>query len=472
MHVVVNAGAYEVTSGITTLGNSFATVGDYRIPNVKWDCYGVYTNDPPACAFRGFGINDIIWAIESHMDMLADALGMDPITIRKRNILVEGEPNVIGEITHSIGTEECINKVAKAIDWKKKPIDKGKWKVGKGIAIGNKFSTAPTVNVARIKVTEEGNIEIFHSADSMGQGCNTVLAQIVAEEFGVSINDINVVFSDTLYTPYFAEGSSSSRSTYNLGNALRLACQKAKQDLFTRAAVRLKCLPDNLDIRDKTVFVRSNPLKNIEISDLFFPFRGKNPKVFGGGAVDGEIIASGTYIQDHTREDPETGLLDPLLANRGKRARAFCVHFAKAVEVGVNVETGEVKILRLFTANDIGKAINPKLCEQQAEGGSVMGIGAALYEEMVMLQGSVQNDNLHDYRIPSIRQIPDLNEFKSWFIQSIPHKDGPFGAKGFGEAALVSIEPAIGNAIYDAIGVRITDLPITPERILKALNQA
>jgi CO/xanthine dehydrogenase Mo-binding subunit len=294
------------------------------------------------------------------------------------------------------------------------------------------------------------------------------MAQIAAEEFGVSMDDVSVVFSDTLYCPYFAGGSTSSRVTYNLGNAVRLACVDAKRGLCARAAEALEVSPDALDIKDKEIFIKDSPDIKIGISELFF---AKATGAYAGVTGGREALGDATYIQDFTPEDPETGQIDPSLAAQGKRLCGFYSHTAKGAEVAVDVETGQVRVLRLAAATDLGKAINPKACEQQSEGGIGMGIGSAIYEEMVMDRGTVTNPGFHDYRLPSTTVMPLAENVKSMFVESAPHKDGPFGAKGFAEGAVIGTEPAIANAIYDAVGIRIKDLPITPEKILKALGK-
>ena len=464
----IGMGAYGEATGTIIRNCFFGAVGDYRIPNFNWDAFGVYTNEPPGGSFRGLGSTQIIWAVESHMDMLAEKLKIDPVEIRRKNILREGEPNIQGEIVHSIGTEECLNRMNEFIQLNKKSPAEGTWKRGKGIAIGNKYSLAPTTSVARIKVTEEGDITIYHSADELGQGVNTVMAQVAAEEFGIPFDDVKVLFSDTSYCPYIAGGSTSSRITYNLGNAVRLACREAKRGLFTRSAEMLGASPDELDIKNKTIFVKDNPEKNIRLSELFF---SKSTGAYGGVTAGRELLTEATYIQDFVPEDPDTGQIDPEQAAQGKRLCAFYSHTAKAVEIAVDEETGQVKVIRIGSATDLGKAINPKLCEQQAEGGVGMGIGSALFEEMIMKNGNVANPNFIDYRLPATTSMPLMENVKSLFVESAPHKDGPFGAKGFAEGAMIGTEPAIANAVYNAIGIRIKDLPITPEKVLKALKE-
>jgi CO/xanthine dehydrogenase Mo-binding subunit len=472
MRVILASGAYENNIGVVTRNCAFGAIGTYRVPNFKWDSYGVYTNEPPGCSFRGLGSTQVVWAIESHIDMLAKKLGIDPVEIRRRNILQEGEPNVTGEITHSIGARECLEKMAEFMKFDSKIEFKGLWRKGKGIALGNKYSMAPTQAIARVKILEDESIEVYHSADENGQGCNTVAAQIAAEEFGIPVDRVRVIFSDTLYCPYFAGGSTSSRVTYNLGNAVRLACKDAKHRLFRIAANRLKVdvFPGELATKGGEIYVKSNPGKKIRIAEVFLGYRGDRPGGYGSYTEGGEIIGTDTWIQDYVPEDPETGQIDPGQAAQGKRLNAFWAHTAKAVEVAVNVETGQIKVLRCGAATDMGQPINPKMCEQQAEGGIVMGIGDALYEEMQMDKGFVTNPNFTDYKVPSTSDVPMIQDVKS-LIAAAPHKDGPFGAKGFGEGAMIGMEPAIGNAVYNAIGVRVKDLPITPEKILRATKE-
>jgi CO/xanthine dehydrogenase Mo-binding subunit len=212
-------------------------------------------------------------------------------------------------------------------------------------------------------------------------------------------------------------------------------------------------------IGNMEVYVKSHPKRNIKVRDLFSSGNG------------GEIVGTADYKADCIADNPSTGQLDPALAGEGKRLMAFYAYAAKAVEVAVNIESGEVKVLRCHGAIDLGKAINPKICEQQSEGGMAMGIGSALYEETLMQDGRILNPSFTDYRVPLATQMPSNENMKSLFVESAPHKDGPFGAKGFAEGVVTGMEPAIANAVYNAVGVRITELPITPEKVLRALRQ-
>jgi CO/xanthine dehydrogenase Mo-binding subunit len=467
----VNGGAYSRMVSVIVRKCSMAAVSMYRIPHFKWDSYGCYTNTPPRSGVRGFGMNEVIWAVESNMNMAAEKLGLDPAELRRKNLLKEGEPQLTGEITHSNAVEECMDKVTKAINLREKSPSKGPWRMGKGIGLGNKYSTAPMLCEARIKIAEDEKVILYHSADDIGMGVNVAMSQIVAEEFGITMDDVKVIFSDTDVTPFFGDGSSSSRTTYNLGNAVRRACDDAKADLFRRAARVLKVSPEELETKDMVVYSKIDPEKRLKIGTLFIPHMSKPPALYGTAIDGGEIVGKASYKAESTPDDPETGQIDPELAKKGMRLNSFFAYYAKAVEVAVNIETGEVKVIRCFSGIDLGKAINPKMCEQQSEGGLLMGIGCALYEELLMEEGNVLNPNFTDYQIPVATQMPPNNNIQSFFVESAPHKDGPYGAKGFGECANVGVEPAIGAAVYDAVGIRIKDLPITPEKVLRALRE-
>jgi len=243
MAVFVDGGAYAEASPVITKNASSVSICMYRIPNLKWDGYAVYTNTPKRGGMRGFGVNEVVYAIESNMDIAAEKLGMNPEELRRKNLLKEGEPMLNGEITHSIGIRECLDRVTGLMEGTKKNSLGEPWKVGRGIALGNKYSTAPAHCGARIKVAENERIIIYHGADAVGQGVNTMIAQIAAEEFGIAPEKVDVVFSDTNATPFFGNGSTSSRTTYNLGNAVRRACDDAKRDILRLASRKLDTPP-------------------------------------------------------------------------------------------------------------------------------------------------------------------------------------------------------------------------------------
>jgi len=462
IRILVNIGAYASSGGtLLTRQTSFGAIGAYRVPNFKFDSYGVYTNEPPVCALRGFASEQAIWAIECHMDMIADKLGLDAVEIRRKNLLKEGDINANNEIVHSIGAGECLDKVAEYIEWDNKPKQEEEpWRRGKGLALGCKYSMATAVSVSIVKVQEDGTIEVRYSADELGQGANTVMAQITAEEFGILVERVKVVWADTAITPYSTQ-SLSQGTTFNTGNSTRLACQDAKRQLFEIAAEKLGVSPEDIDTREGKVYVKSAPSRSIAISDLF---------VRGYVEKGGEILGKAIWIQPFASENLETGQVAPELARKGIGLAAFYAYAAHGAEVAVNVKTREVKILKFGAAVDMGFPINPKMCEQQMEGGAGIGIGSALWEEMIVDKGKVLNPNLTDYKIPTAMNIPKLENFKT-FMAPAPHKKGPYGAKGMGEVVLTPSAPAIANAIYNAVGVRIKDLPITPRKIRKALRE-
>lgn len=452
MRLILNAGAYSGTTTLVAKNAAFGAVGSYRVPNFKLDSYAVATNTPPTGAFRGFGSAEVLWAVESQMDMIAEELGIDPLEIRRRNILKEGEEDVCGMETHSIGVKECLEKVAEWIEWEKKPLkSEGLWKRGKGIAIGNKYTMPATRSVVNVKVHPDAAVEVRLSTHEVGQGSNTAFAQIAAEEFKTSVDKVRVVFTDTAITPFDA-GTVSSRSTFHNGNALRLACQDVKRQIFEMASERLKVPPEDLSLLDGTVYVTGGD-KTMKVADLFSPV--------GFLLKGGELFGSGTYTGPLESEDPDTG--------QGKRTVTYYAHGANAVEVMVNVETGETRVARIGASFDMGQPINPKLCEGQMEGGIGMGIGGALYEDMVLSDGELVNPDFMDYKCPSSLDVPACGDVKS-MIAAVPHREGPYGAKGFSEGGLVAVAPAIANAIFDATGARIRDLPITKEKVLKMLR--
>jgi CO/xanthine dehydrogenase Mo-binding subunit len=470
MRVLVNCGAYDICGAIVARSCAAQAVDTYRIPNFEWDSYSVYTNTAPPNTFRSVGSTEMCWAIENQMDILAEKLGIDPVEIRAKNILKEGEFNSQGEIVHSIGQEECLKKAANFIKTRVRLEAEWPWLRGKGVAIGNMYSAAPSVGVAKVKVIADGSLEVYHGGDELGQGCTTVMAQIGAEEFGIDINKVKVFSNDTLTCPFLSYGSTSSRTTFIVGNAVILACQAAKRNLFEKAALRLGVKPSELETKSGEVYVKATPEKKIRISDLFLGYYGIPPGAYGEYTEGGEIIGTDTFVQQLAPMQLETGQMSPELAARGMKLHAFYAYLAKVAEVAVNVETGQVKVLQCFSVNDIGRAINPKMVEQQAESGVVMGIGDALYEELVLDKGVVLNPNFTDYKIPTFVNVP-LKKNLVTDMANAPHKNGPYGAKGFGEGAMVGMEGAIANAIYNAVGVRIYSLPITPEKVLEALKE-
>ncbi len=448
IRIVWNTGAYADLSPAVSRNAGFAAGGPYTIPHVWVDSYCVYTNNPVSGAFRGFGVPEVTWAGESQLDVVARELGMDPLDLRVRNAVEEGSESVLGEVLHSVGVKECLRRAADALGWH----EPRQPRRGRGIACMHKSTGTPTSSAAFVKLNEDGTVSLLSSAVEMGQGAATVLAQIVAEELGVKPEHIRVVPPDTDVTP-FERSTTSSRTTFHAGNALLAAARDARQQILEVAGDVLEASPKDLELRDERVWVKGSPERSVPLAKLWksgMYSRGQYP-ILGRGAYS----TSGIY-------DP----LDPV-TGRSKRATAFWMYAAQAAEVEVDLETGKVTVLRLTAAHDVGKAINPQTCQQQIEGALVMGLGQALFEQLVIDQGRPVNPSFIDYKIPCTLDIPQLETI----LVEAEHNDGPFGAKGLGEPGLAPTAAAIGNAILDAVGVRMCDLPITPEKVLCALRE-
>jgi 4-hydroxybenzoyl-CoA reductase alpha subunit len=444
--MVFDTGAYADAGPVVARSSGMAITGPYRVPHVWSDSYCVYTNKAIAGAFRGFGVPQLMWAMDSTMDMLAEGIGMDPVELRLKNALEEGDISATGQILHSVGIKECIRKAAEAIEWGKEP----KKYRGKGIGTLYKMTQTPSSSSAFVKMSEDGSVEVLCSTVDMGQGSNTVFAQIAAEELGVEVKNVRVVSPDTDVTP-FDHGTASSRSTFHMGNAVKQAAAEAKKQLFEVAADQLEVRPEALESRGGFIYIQGSKGPGTPISAIRMGI------TYGKGHP---ITGSGTFsVPDATPLDQETG--------QGAYPSIFWLYGAQGVEVEVDPDTGKVDVLKVAAAHDLGRVINPLNCEQQVEGAVVTGVGIALLEEMVVQNGTPVNRNFRDYRIPTAMDSPPVT---SIFVEAT-HQDGPFGAKGVGEPALAPTAPAIGNAVYDAIGVRIKDLPITPEKILKALKE-
>jgi carbon-monoxide dehydrogenase large subunit len=447
--LVWDTGAYADAGPPISRNAGFSCNGPYKIPNLWVDSYCVYTNKTIAGAFRGFGIPQIMWAIDSQMDILAEGIGMDPVEIRLKNALEEGSISSTGEILHSVGIKECIQKSAEAIDWGKRSGENR----GKGIGVMHKMTMAPSSSSAFVKLSDDGTAEVLTSTVDMGQGSSTIFAQIVAEELGLNVKDIKVASPDTSVTP-FDHGTSSSRSTFHMGNAVKQAAVDAKRQLLEVAAEELEANPEDLEVRKGLIFVKGSPEKNIPLSKVSM---GGSYLAIGKGKP---IMGRGTFnVPDATPLDPETG--------QGAKPTVFWMYAAQAAEVEVDRETGKVKVLKIVSAHDIGKAINTSACEQQIEGAIATGVGTTLMEEIRIEGGKTLNPNFVDYKMPTSLDMPEMVPI---LVETI-HESGPYGAKGLGEPALAPTAPAIANAIYDAVGVRIKELPITPDKVLKALKE-
>jgi CO/xanthine dehydrogenase Mo-binding subunit len=449
---IYDTGAYALTGPSTTKNGGEVAGGPYRIAHQDLTTYCVYTNTPPTGPYRGFGVPQVCWAYESQMDDIARRLGIDPLEIRLKNLVQEGDVFATGDKLVSVGIADCLKGAAEAVGWQGKAeqenrVPSGKVR-GKGLAVMIKTTMTPSNSSAVVRLNADGSAVLLTSSVEIGQGTQTSLAQIVAEELGISPERVSVTFPDTDVTP-FDQSTSSSRTVFTMGGAARQAAEQVRRQLLEIGANVLEADAGDLELVEGNMQVRGAPEKKKSISQLF--------QAHYGAAV-GSMAASYDN-QTSGGVDPRTG--------KGK-ASAFFFLSACAAEVEVDTETGKVTIEQVVSAVDAGKAVNPRQCHMQNEGSMIMSLGSALFEEMVFDNGQPINSTFLEYMPPSMEDHP--RRFESVLVET-PHPEGPFGAKGVGEAALGPVEPAIGNAVANALGgIRLRDLPLRPDRVVAGLR--
>jgi CO/xanthine dehydrogenase Mo-binding subunit len=429
-----NGGAYADIGPRVTQKSGFTASGPYDIDNVWIDSYALYTNLPPAGALRGFGIPQLVWAYESHTDMIASALGLDPIEFRRKNMLREGREHATGTIVKDVKVETALDRVAERLGWRR-PLERGAGPLrrGRGVAIGMKAVIAPTTSVANVNISADGSTVLYCGTVDMGQGSDTAMAQMVGEVLNIPAESVRVVQRDTDITPYDM-GTLGSRSLFHMGHAVRLAAEEARAKI--KAMAREVGEPEG---------------SNIPLAELF-------RKRYGMQA--GNIVGTGIYKPDYVPPDAATGLTP--------NATPFWMCAAAGAEVEVDTETGQVRITRLVNVVDCGRPVNPKIVETQISGGSLMQLGFTMFEKMQIDAGQVTNASLADYKIPGILDVPAVMECEA---VAAHQSNGPFGAKGVGETATFCVSPAIANAIEDACGVRLMELPLNAEAVFRALRE-
>jgi CO/xanthine dehydrogenase Mo-binding subunit len=431
-NVLWNGGAYADIGPRVTQKSGFTAAGPYDIDNVSIDSFEIYTNRPPAGALRGFGVPQLVWAYESHTDMMARALGIDPVEFRRNNILRDGRPHASSTIMRDAAIDRVLDAIAARMSWNA-PFDQdsGVLRRGRGIAIGFKAAVAPTASVAMVNICADGGATLSMNTVDMGQGSDTAMAQIVAEVLDVQAEDVRVIHPDTDVTPYDM-GTLGSRSLFHMGLAVKRAAEDAREKLVALAAEA--GLP---------------PGSNVPVSEIF-------QKRYGMQA--GNVIGAGSFVPSYKSPDPATGLSSDVTP--------FWMIGGAGAEVEVDTETGRVRVTRLINAADAGRPINPRICETQLSGAAIMQLGFTLMEDMAFDGGQVVNASLADYKIPGIRDIPPMESI----LVTAEQSNGPFGAKGLGESGTFGVSPAIANAVDDAIGIRIMDMPLTAEKVLRALR--
>jgi len=445
VEIVSDVGGYG-THYIGVLADCLSTgVGLYKIPNYSFTAKAVFTNKSLCGAFRGYGNPQMNFAQESQMDIIAARLGMDPLELRLKNCRQLGEIDpVLKEEIRSNGLKECLQKGAASSGWEQKrnqkPI-KGPKKRGIGLSImmhGTGAGKAlPDPASATVMINADGSVNLVTAAADEGQGNRTVLAQIAAESLGIDFEKISVSETDTEITPLDC-GTHGSRQAYGGGLAVQAAANEARQKLLAFAAKELGVMGDQLQIKDGAIFETTHPDNRILISDLMRKTQIEDMSVCE------QVIGSATGVAP---------------AMPGYYGAIFA-------EVEVDTETGEVNVLKLTSAFDVGRAINPDLVKGQITGGGVMGMGFALTEDLLVEDGRILNSSFGDYRLLRACDVPEIVPI----IVESKEPTGPFGAKGIGEGCMVNVASAISNAICHATGVRLTDLRMTPEAILQGLR--
>ncbi len=453
---------YGDTGAYASLGEKVMTratthsSGPYEVPNVRADCYAMYTNNPPAGAFRGFGVFQSAFAVESIMDMLAKELDVDPVELRRMNALHVGSVTNTGQILRdSVGLVECIDKVEKEMKrlggdepFKTKTVPGAAYfKRAWGFAVAYKNTGlgggAPDKAGADAELLRDGTFQVRTSSAELGQGLPTVLRLIAAETLEQDPENISVLLSDTDLTPDGGP-TTASRQTFVSGNAVRQAAQALRQIITSELAEIYDVPPEEIRYVEGLAQVGQQTLTMAEAAE--------------------KILASGrTPCATVTYWAPATSPL----GTGGDMHFAFSFA-AQAAEVEVNTRTGEVTVLRVISGNDVGYAINPLGLRGQIEGGVMMGLGHALTENFQVEEGRVISDRLARYRMPSIALTPEITPLV------IEHNvsTGPYGAKGVGEIVIIPTAPAITNAIHNAVGVRIDRLPVDQEKVLWGIQQA
>lgn len=480
---ILDNGAYTSWGATTPSVMVMPMSSLYRVPNVSFEAACVYTNNIYCQAMRGYGNPQATFAVETSMDSLAEEAGIDPAEFRLINANQPGDVTPMRLKITSCGMEECINSVKQKLNWTEK---RGK-RTGRGVGMGSLIHVAGGARVYKsdghgimVKVDQNGHVDVFDGGTDQGQGAPTIISQIVAEALGFRPEDISLTLGDTGLCLWDA-GTHASRHTFMAGNAAMRACETVKQQILELAVENIPKIvasgfkrkkrknpdfvepeldyslisrPEDLDIKDRMIFPKNDPEHpyfRIEASQIL------RDGLHVGTGESKVVVAEAFY-------DPPTEMLD-----REMKGNLSCTYAfgTTGVEVEVDKETGEVRILQLFAAHDVGKAINPILVKGQIYGAAYIGVGYGLTEEMKLEQGRVMNPNFLDYKMLTAMDVVPVEPI----IIEPGDEDGPYGAKGIGEPGLVPTAPAIANAIYDAIGVRITSLPITPEKVLAALKE-
>lgn len=436
--IYLDTGGYDDNGPQVTARSATRVLGPYWIPNIRTDAYQVYTNTGSAGSYRAIGAPQVIFAGESQIEILAAKLGMDPAELRAKNLLKKGQELRPGLKGIDANLASSLKTLVRESDWKKSLKKKGA-AVGMGCAITNAGATP--VSVAMIRMQSDGVANIAAGSTEMGQGVRTTLTQIAAEELTLPMEQFRMLGADTKVTPYDSS-TGSSRSTTLMGTAVQKAARDLKQQFINIGAQTMGVKPKQIQVADGALLCGESRLT----------FKEAFERRFGKGS-GGEMIGRG-----------EAG---PEITNN--QLPVFWEVGMGAAEVDVDHETGEVKLKKFISVADVGKAIHPEHCIAQEEGAAMQGIGHTFFEQLIYDNGQLINPNLVDYRIPTFDEVPE--EFQTVLVEN-GDGPGPFGVRGMAEGGILSVAPSVCNAIDRATGVRIKDLPLTPERVWRALRDA
>jgi carbon-monoxide dehydrogenase large subunit len=438
-------------------GGGHNATGPYYIPHLKIDSYCVYTNTPPTGAYRGYGHPEVHWMVERHMDQIARRLGMDPLELRLKNLLVPGKVNAIGQMMQRYNgqPDRCLKAVAETLGAKSPPSTPRRVR-GQGVAC---FMKSPVMRTnaqsgAIIRFNDDGSVTLYTGAVEIGQGSNTVLSQIAAEALSIPMEKVHYVPQiDTDFSPHEWQ-TVASHTTWAVGNAVRMAALDALQQI-KQAASEALCVPiEDLEVKDGKVYPRLFPEQALPYSALATGYCRPD-----GSGVNAPIIGRGSFIpQGLTYPNPVTG--------QGNLAASWTFG-CQGAEIEVDLDSGQIHVLRLITALDAGRIINPDAARGQVEGAMVQALGATLFEKLHFdPKGRMLNSSLVDYRIPLSVDVPELEVI---FIET-EDASGPYGARGLGEHGIVAIPAAIANALSDALGLEVFEIPISAEAVIEAIE--
>jgi 4-hydroxybenzoyl-CoA reductase alpha subunit len=460
--VIADGGGYTAVGPLSMFLAGSSTTLPYHLPNFKYDVYRVFTNKPIGAAMRGHGVTHTRFAAEIQMEMIAEELGIDPVEIRMRNAIDNPKPGTRYETINKLtvatcGTKEAIKEVVDEKIWKdrdKMPKKTGPITWGTGVSCsvhsGGARQQGHQACAAIIRICEDGTVNLISGATDCGQGSDTVLCAIAAEELGILLEDIDFKRVDTAYTPA-DPGSYGSRVTILAGQAVQIAARQAKKQLLDAAAQTWEVKPEDIEMRERRVFVKSDPRRNMTFEKL-----AKTACYSGTGSV---VLGTGYSHYG----------LEPLDIFQGIGNNGVSYGFAaQSARVGVDLETGQITAGNFTIASDCGRLLCPIQAESQIEGAAIQGLGQTIYEDFIMdSKGKTLNATLLDYKMPHSTDVPDIELID--IITDDPF--GPFGAKEASEASIVSAPPATVSAIHDATGIWFKELPVTPEKVVKALKE-